>query len=79
MPNSKECRGLLTFVPEIGFTFLSGETLGNKEDIKSWRERAHASYTESIAKAIPELKSGLEKQYKIQQQLISDDKQPIAE
>ncbi|PAV21553.1 alcohol oxidase [Pyrrhoderma noxium] len=75
----KECRGLLTFVPAIGFTFLSGGTLGNKEDIKSWRERAHASYTESIAKAIPELKSGLEKQYKIQQQLISDDKQPIAE
>lgn len=75
----KERQGLLTFVPALGFTFLSGETLGDKKDIQAWRDKAHASYTESIARAIPELKSGLEKQYQIQQRIITDDTQAIAE
>lgn len=76
---SQHQKGLLASVPAPAFIFLSADALGSSEDIKSWKEHAHATNTEVLANAIPSLKSGLEKQYQIQQNLLDDKHQSQAE
>ncbi|EKM52284.1 uncharacterized protein PHACADRAFT_260581 [Phanerochaete carnosa HHB-10118-sp] len=71
--------GLFASVPAPAFVFLSADALGSPDDVQSWKEHAHAQNTEVLANAIPSLKSGLEKQYKIQQRLLSDKRQSQAE
>ncbi|KAI8980779.1 GMC oxidoreductase [Trametes punicea] len=72
-------KGLFASVPAPAFVFLSADALGSLEDVRSWKEHAHAKSTEVLANAVPSLKSGLEKQYKIQQQLFDDKNQSQAE
>ncbi|CDO78110.1 GMC oxidoreductase [Trametes cinnabarina] len=72
-------QGLFASVPAPAFVFLSADALGSPEDIRSWKEHAQAKNTEFLASASPSLKSGLEKQYKVQQQLFDDKYQSQAE
>ncbi|OSD00955.1 GMC oxidoreductase [Trametes coccinea BRFM310] len=72
-------KGLFASVPAPAFVFLPADALGSPEDIRSWKEHAQAKSTEVLADVIPSLKSGLEKQYKVQQQLFDDKVQSQAE
>jgi hypothetical protein len=71
--------GLFAAIPANPFIFLSADALGSKEDVKSWKECAHIQNTDTVAKDIPSLRSGLEKQYLVQQRLFDDKNQSQAE
>lgn len=77
--SSKYNLGLFATVPAPGFVFLSAKALGTQEDLTSWQEHAHAGLTEVLANSVPSLRSGLEKQYKVQQKLFADPRQSQAE
>lgn len=79
MSYSKNRKGLFASVPAPAFVFLSAHALGSEDEISSWKSRAHVRYTDVLANTVPSLKSGLEKQYKIQQSLFSDKNQSQAE
>ncbi|KAF7798260.1 hypothetical protein EIP86_009477 [Pleurotus ostreatoroseus] len=78
-PEIQHQKGLLATVPASAFVFLSADALGSEEDIKSWKEHAHAQCTDSFANVVPSLRSGLEKQYEIQQSFLDDKKHSQAE
>lgn len=71
--------GMFATVPAPAFVFLSADALGSEDDIKSWKDQAHAQNTEVLANTLPSLKSGLEKQYAIQRKLLNDKHQSQAE
>lgn len=66
-------------MPAVAYIFLTADKLGNAENVKSWKDHAHARSTEVLANTIPSLKSGLEKQYAIQQRLLDDKHEAHAE
>lgn len=75
----KEQRGHLSYGPAAAFLFASAKQLGASDTINSWEDHARAKYTDSLAKAVPSLRTGLEKQYKFQEKFISDSNQAQAE
>ena len=76
---SKEQRGHLSYGPAAAFLFASAKQLGVPDTINSWEGHSRAKYTDSLAKAVPSLRAGLEKQYKFQEKFISDSSQAQAE
>ncbi|EJD00188.1 alcohol oxidase [Fomitiporia mediterranea MF3/22] len=75
----KQHQGHLAYGPISAHIFLSAKQLGTSEDISSWECQADSAFTESLAKAMPSLKPGLEKQYSLQRQFIEDNAQAVAE
>ena len=76
---SKEQRGHLSYGPAAAFLFASAKQLGVPDTINSWEDHARVKYTDSLEKAVPPLRAGLEKQYKFQEKFISDSSQAQAE
>lgn len=75
----KQRKGFFSSVPAVAYIFLTADKLGNPDNVKSWKDHAHARSTEVLANTIPSLKSGLEKQYAIQQRLLDDKHEAHAE
>ncbi|KLO19194.1 GMC oxidoreductase [Schizopora paradoxa] len=71
--------GMLAQIPSSAYIFLSAHNLGSDEDVLSWEKQMHVQCTESLARADPSLRSGLEKQYAVQRDLFSDKEQVQAE
>lgn len=70
---------MLAQIPSSAYIFLSAHNLGSDEDVLSWEKQMHVQCTESLARADPSLRSGLEKQYAVQRDLFSDKEQVQAE
>ncbi|EJC99664.1 alcohol oxidase [Fomitiporia mediterranea MF3/22] len=75
----KQQRGHLSYGPAPAYIFVPAKKLGAIDKIISWENHAHAKLTESLARVVPSLKAGLEKQYKIQEKFIVDENQAQAE
>lgn len=77
--SQEEHSGLLATVPVPAFVFPSADFLGNRSDINAWKEQAKAQCTDSLARAVPALRAGLDKQYEVLRKLLSDEHQVHAE
>ncbi|TBU53003.1 GMC oxidoreductase [Dichomitus squalens] len=75
----KQGKGFLATIPAQAFVFLSADALGSPEDVAQWRAHADTHCTNTLAKVLPSLRSGLEKQYAVHRQLFDDKEQPQAE
>ncbi|KAK0213124.1 alcohol oxidase [Desarmillaria ectypa] len=76
----KNQRGMLASVPTSGSIFLEPSKLGNVEELGAWRDLADSqcsSYLSSIR--YPRLKKGIQKQYKLQKEWLSCNKQAEGE
>lgn len=77
---SKNQRGMLASVPTSGSIFLEPSKLGNAEELHAWRDLAESqcsSYLSSIRS--PGLKRGIQKQYKLQREWFSCNRQAEGE
>ncbi|KAK0455499.1 alcohol oxidase [Desarmillaria tabescens] len=76
----KSQRGMLASVPTSGSIFLEPSKLGNAEELRAWRDLAESqcsSYLSNIR--YPRLKKGIQKQYKLQREWFSRNKQAEGE
>ncbi|KAG7446564.1 alcohol oxidase [Guyanagaster necrorhizus] len=76
----KNQRGMLASVPTSGSIFLEPSKLGNAEELHAWRDLAESqcsSYLSSIRS--PGLKRGIQKQYKLQREWFSCNRQAEGE
>ncbi|KAK0225610.1 alcohol oxidase [Armillaria fumosa] len=76
----KNQRGILASVPTSGSIFVEPSKLGNVEELRAWRDLAESqcnSYLSSIR--YPRLKKGIQKQYNLQKEWFSRNKQAEGE
>ncbi len=59
--------------------FLPSESLGSEKDMITLKENMHIQSTESPAISLPDIASGLEKQYAVQRDLFGDQNQAHGE
>ena len=79
MYSKEKKEGLFASIPPRAFVFIPAPALGTEEEIASWQRQADVRNTDALAKVIPSLRSGLQKQYDIQKKLFADPHHPQAE
>ncbi|KAK0476713.1 alcohol oxidase [Armillaria novae-zelandiae] len=76
----KNQRGILASVPTSGSIFVEPSKLGNAEELRAWRDLAESqcnTYLSTIR--YPRLKKGIQKQYSLQKEWFSRNKQAEGE